>query len=109
MDLRTTGTIDGTVLDVPSAGPAVITAHSVDMTPPRSTTVTVQKGNTFSMKELLEGKYRIDGYRDEDGNGRYSPGRPHPFTPSERFGVYQDTVKVRARWGIEGVLLKISN
>ena len=27
--------------------------------------------------------------------------------PSERFGVYQDTVKVRARWGIEGVILKI--
>jgi hypothetical protein len=107
MDLRTTGTIDGKVLDVPSAGPAVVTAHSVDMTPPRSRTVAVPKGNDFSMKELLEGKYRIDGYRDEDGNGMYSPGLPYPFKPSERFGVYQDTVKVRARWGIEGVILKI--
>ncbi len=107
MDLRTTGTIDGKVLDVPSAGPAVITAHSVDMTPPRSSTVSVPKGNTFSMKEMLEGKYRIEGYRDEDSNGRYSPGLPYPFAPSERFGVYQDTVKVRARWGIEGVILQI--
>lgn len=107
MDLRSTGTIDGKVLDVPSAGPAVITAHSVDMTPPRSKSVTVPKGNTFSMKELLEGKYRIDGYRDEDSNGMYSPGLPYPFKPSERFGAYQDTVKVRARWGIEGVVLQI--
>ncbi len=107
MDLRTTGTIDGQVLDIPSSGPAVVTAHTVDMTPPRKNTVVVPKGNAFSMKELLEGKYRIDGYRDEDGNGAYSPGLPHPFKPSERFGVYPDTVKVRARWGMEGVILKI--
>jgi hypothetical protein len=108
MDLRSTGTIDGQILDVPSTGPAVITAHSVDMTPPRKNTLTVKSGNTFGMKELLEGKYRIDGYRDEDSNGQYSPGRPYPFKHAERFGVYPDTVKVRARWGIEGVILKIN-
>lgn len=109
MDLRSTGTIEGRILDMPSGGPAVITAHSVDMTPPRKNSVTVKSGNTFGMKDLLEGKYRIDGYRDEDSNGQYSPGRPWPFTPSERFGVYPDTVKVRARWGIDGVILKIIN
>jgi hypothetical protein len=107
MDLRSTGTIDGQILDQTPGGPAVVTAHTVDMTPPRKSSVTVKTGNTFGMKELLEGKYRIDGYRDEDGNGQYSPGRPYPFKHSERFGVYPDTVKVRARWGIDGVILKI--
>jgi hypothetical protein len=109
MDLRSTGTIDGQILDATPKGAAVITAHSVDMTPPRSQTITVPKGTVFGFRELSEGKYRIDGFRDEDGDGAYSPGVPYPFKPSERFGVYQDTVKVRARWGIEGVILKIPN
>jgi len=69
--------------------------------------ITVPKGSVFGFRELMEGKYRIDGFRDEDGNGAYSPGVPYPFKPAERFGAYQDTVKVRARWGIEGVILKI--
>lgn len=107
MDLRNTGTIDGQILDLQPRGAAVVTAHSVDMTPPRSATLVVPKGNVFGFKDLLEGKYRLEGYRDEDGNGMYSPGLPYPYRPAERFGVYPDTVKVRARWGIEGVILKL--
>jgi hypothetical protein len=107
IDLRSTGTIDGQVLDGTPKGAAVVTAHSVDMTPPRSQTITVPKGSVFGFREMVEGKYRIDGFRDEDGDGAYTPGAPYPFKPSERFGVFQDTVKVRARWGIEGVILKI--
>jgi uncharacterized protein (DUF2141 family) len=61
---------------------------------------------SFLVRNLFEGKYTIQAYRDEDGNGEYSPGLPHPFRPSERFAVYPDTVKVRARWSMEGVILK---
>jgi hypothetical protein len=107
MDLRSTGTIDGQILDPLPKGPAMVTAHSVEVNPPRSQTITVPTGSVFGFHELMEGKYRIDGFRDEDGNGAYTPGAPYPFKPSERFGAYQDTVKVRARWGIEGVILKI--
>ena len=35
-----------------------------------------------------------------------SPGRPYPFLPSEPFTVGSDTVKVRARWTVEGVSLR---
>ncbi|MCC6395959.1 MAG: Ig-like domain-containing protein [Bacteroidetes bacterium] len=106
LDLRSTGTIEGEVEDPAGKGPVVITARSVDLVPPRSVSVVLKQGKAFLVRDLFEGRYSIQAYRDEDGNGQYSPGLPHPFHPSERFVVYPDTVKVRARWSIEGVLLK---
>ena len=106
LDLRSTGTIEGEVLDPAGKGPVVITAKSVDLIPPKSGSVVLKEGRSFLVRDLFEGKYTIQAYRDEDGNGEYSPGLPHPFRPSERFVVYPDTVKVRARWSMEGVILK---
>lgn len=106
LDLRVTGTIEGRVLDPAGKGAVVINARSVDLTPPRSDSVRIEKDTSFVIGKLQEGKYAIQGYRDEDGNREYTPGLPHPFKPSERFAVYPDTVKVRARWSIEGVVLK---
>jgi hypothetical protein len=106
LDLRSTGTIEGEVLDPAGKGPVVIIAKSVDLIPPKSGSVVLKEGRAFLVRDLFEGKYTIQAYRDEDGNGEYSPGLPHPFRPSERFVVYPDTVKVRARWSMEGVILK---
>ena len=106
MDLRVTGTIEGRVLDPGGRGDIVITARSIDLTPPRSDSVRIRKDTSFVIEKLTEGKYAIQGYRDEDGNRAYTPGLPHPYKPSERFAVFPDTVKIRARWSIEGVVLK---
>jgi hypothetical protein len=106
MDLRSTGNIEGQILDPAGSGDAVVSAHSIDLNPPRSGSVRVEHGSSFVIEKLSEGKYTIQGYRDEDGNRAYTPGLPHPFRPSERFAVYPDTVKVRVRWNMEGVLLK---
>ena len=106
MDLRVTGTIEGRVLDPGGKGDIVVSARSIDLSPQRSDSVRVSKDTSFVIERLMEGKYAIQGYRDEDGNRAYTPGLPHPFKPSERFAVYPDTVKVRARWSIEGVVLK---
>ncbi|MBP1655603.1 MAG: hypothetical protein H6Q31_204 [Bacteroidetes bacterium] len=106
MDLRVTGTIEGRVLDPGGRGDIVITARSIDLTPPRSDSVRIRKDTSFVIEKLTEGKYAIQGYRDEDENRAYTPGLPHPYKPSERFAVFPDTVKIRARWSIEGVVLK---
>jgi hypothetical protein len=79
---------------------------SVDLTPPRSVVHRLPKPGAFSIERLPEGKYTLQSFRDQDGNGVFSPGRPYPFTPSERFAVFPDTVKVRARWAIEGVTIQ---
>ena len=49
------------------------------------------------------GRYRVFAFWDRDGDGRWNPGRSRPFLPAERFGVYPDTVGVRARWRTEGI------
>ena len=56
----------------------------------------------YYLKDVLPGLYLLESFRDWDGDGRYSLGRPFPFKPSERFVVYQDTVRVRSRWPNEG-------
>jgi hypothetical protein len=51
---------------------------------------------------MLPGSYTIELYRDEDGNGRFNYGGILPFQPAERFWIYPDTIKIRARWPNEG-------
>jgi hypothetical protein len=109
LDLRTTGVIEGTVVDEQQhigEGAVYIFASSVGVEPERRKTIRLESPGAFRMEHLIEGKYVIEGFRDADNSGRYSYGRPFPFIPAERFAMYPDTVKIRARWGIEGVLLK---
>lgn len=109
LDLRTTGTVEGVVVDDEmerGRGPIHVTASSVDLTPPQEKTVRLSEPGSFTFDQLSEGKYTLRGFRDADSSGIYSFGRPFPFVPSERFAVLSDTIKVRARWGVEGVVLK---
>ncbi|HUI65244.1 MAG TPA: Ig-like domain-containing protein [Bacteroidota bacterium] len=106
MDLRTTGSISGVVVDsAGGTGVVFLTATSIDLTPQRSATVTLPLPGPFQLEQLVEGKYVVSAFRDSDGSGKYSYGSPSPFIPSERFAVYPDTIRVRARWGVEGLYL----
>ena len=58
--------------------------------------------SAYRLTDVLPGSYVIELFRDSDGNGRYSYGKPFPFKPAERFIVYEDTVAVRSRWPNEG-------
>ena len=109
LDLRTTGMIAGTVTDERQevqGGPIYLTASSVDAMPIRQQTLRMERSGKFSFDRLVEGKYVLSAFIDADSSGTYSYGSPSPFVPSERFAVYADTVKVRARWGVEGVPVK---
>ncbi len=108
LDLRTTGTIEGTVTDIGRAfGRIVVTAASTDATVVRQKSTTLPGPGPFILDRLAEGMYGVSTYRDTDSSGTYSYGLPFPFRPSERFAVYQDTVKVRARWGVQGVAMQL--
>lgn len=109
IDLRTTGVIGGMVIDDAGAndgGAVFVTATSIDLTPPRQRSIRLKVPGKFEIARLVEGRYVIGGYRDTDSSGTYTYGLPYPFVPSERFAVYPDTVKVRARWGVEGIELR---
>jgi len=56
----------------------------------------------YHFNHILPGLYQLSGFRDANQNGRYDFGSAFPFVPSERFIVWPDTMKVRARWPNEG-------
>jgi len=82
----------------------VATNTSVTTDPPK--TIRLKELGSFIFPHLLEGKYTLYAFRDTDSNGVYSHGKLFPFQPAERFVVYPDTLKVRARWPLEGVGLR---
>jgi len=53
--------------------------------------------------EVPKGDYLVSAFEDRDGDGTFNYGSPHPFSPSERFVLYPDTVHVRARWESSGI------
>ena len=105
LDLRNTGSISGIVRDA-RGGKIVLTATSINITPRHSSTVRMGSPGPFALAELPEGKYTITAFSDSAGSGEYAFGVPAPFRPSDRFTVFPDTIRVRARWGVEGVLVK---
>jgi uncharacterized protein (DUF2141 family) len=105
LDLRNTGSISGIVRDA-RGGKIVLTASSINITPRHSSTIRMGSPGPFAFAELPEGKYTISAFNDSGGSGEYAFGVPAPFRPSDRFTVFPDTIRVRARWGVEGVLVK---
>jgi Bacterial Ig-like domain len=109
LDLRTTGTMEGAVVDAdaPRAGHGyVITARSTNLTPVHERTLEIAAPGKFTLDRLIEGNYAVFGFDNRDSTGRYSYGSPFPYVPSARFAAYPDTVRVRARWAVEGVVLQ---
>ena len=103
--------IEGVVSDAASEdtlGDIVVEARNVASGKTESaTSVRLERPGPFLLDRLLEGRYALDVYRDRNRNGRYDPGTVFPFAPSERFSVYADTLKLRARWPLEGVHLEL--
>ncbi|MDI6803380.1 MAG: Ig-like domain-containing protein [Bacteroidota bacterium] len=66
----------------------------------------VNQVQTFEFSNLPEGQYTIQAFVDENNNGKYDSGKIFPHHYSEILGIYTDTIKVRARWPIEGVNIK---
>jgi hypothetical protein len=103
MDADTLSEVAGSVVDPDTTeeGRIHITARQVRDSKIAYTIIIPQPG-TYRIDAILPGEYLLECFRDRDGNGRYSLGKPFPYEPSERFIVYSDTVKIRSRWPNEG-------
>ncbi len=109
IDPEMVSSIEGTLVDSDSSlvdRYVIIAQNNTDkMKPPVH--VAARRWKKFLFPLLSEGEYRLKAFQDVDGTGIYNSGKPFPFVPSERFAVYRDSIKVRARWPIEGVLIKM--
>jgi hypothetical protein len=107
LDLRTLGSIEGVVADSTGTHAIVVRAKSTNLAPEKEFASHLRGPGKFLMDQVPEGLYGIDAFEDVQGDGHYDAGLPFPFRPGARFAVYPDTVKVRARWSVEGVSLKM--
>lgn len=60
----------------------------------------------WKFDKVSPGKYILWSFIDKDSSSSYNYGKPYPFIPSERFVYYQDTLKIRARWPVEDVMIE---
>lgn len=60
----------------------------------------------FVFSQLPEGKYTLKAFDDGNNNQRNDAGKVFPFVRAEQFFHYQDTIRVRARWPVDGIIFK---
>ena len=106
---RSLSSISGTITDEvkDGKGKILITATNLSRKSAKPKTVQIDSIGVFIIDQLLEGRYTLSAYRDADGDGRYTFGKPVPFNAAERFVNYPDTLKLRPRWPLEGVTLRL--
>ncbi|HMD13183.1 MAG TPA: hypothetical protein VKI62_01015, partial [Bacteroidota bacterium] len=109
IDEKILSSIHGRVTDdgAGAKGTIVVIATNIAEKKMKPRTAVLPSPGNFVMDGLREGQYTFFAFRDADTNGVYSCGRPYPFVPSERFIVYPDTLKLRARWPLEGLTIRL--
>ncbi|MBI5216229.1 MAG: Ig-like domain-containing protein [Ignavibacteriae bacterium] len=102
------GTISGTVQNENANDSAKIFLSAIPLSSGvRKRQLVLGKSGSFLFDNLEEGKYVLTAFVDSDSNKAYSYGTLIPFKPSERFTFYSDTLKVRARWSVEGMNVRL--
>jgi hypothetical protein len=110
VDKKQFGSLDGEVVDETGdkvQAPIIIQAKEVSEKDRRAYEAKILRHGRFQIPRIEEGSYILSAFRDDDNNGRYSYGKPFPFQPSEIFTFYPDTIKVRARWPVEGIVVRL--
>ncbi|HDZ11768.1 MAG TPA: hypothetical protein ENH53_06085, partial [Bacteroidetes bacterium] len=95
--------ISGVIKDPDSLAAGPIFLHIQQSNKPGlQKSIRLKAPGAYRFLYLLPGTYGLSGFRDENRDGRFSPGSLKPFQFSERFFVYPDTILVRSRWPNEG-------
>jgi hypothetical protein len=95
------GTLEGTFTGFDGKG--VIEAENVAVRSQPVIRTRTAAGGKFGFTKLPEGKYALKAFYDANGNVQHDAGSVHPFQRGERFIFYSDTVRVRARWPVDGI------
>jgi hypothetical protein len=110
LDTERLSGIEGIVADVSqddASGPVVVKVFDATKKGAAVESMTISGPGPFAFTQLLEGRYTLEAYRDRNGNGSFDAGGVFPFEISERFIVYSDTLRLRARWPVEGVKIEM--
>jgi hypothetical protein len=112
IDKKKLGEIRGIVRDNPKDTldeNVVIEINKLNSVTKSSKILESKKSGNYIFEDLEEGQYVIGAFTDEKNNGLFDYGKIYPYVRPERFIFYPDTIKVRARWPVDGINLKIKN
>jgi hypothetical protein len=108
LDDELLSSIEGFVRDdsrTDAAGNIFLFAENIARKMRKTYQVKLERPGAFVLRDIIEGQYVLHAFRDRNRNQMYDAGRLYPFLNSERFTYYPDTLKVRARWPLDGVQL----
>jgi hypothetical protein len=100
---RTFSDISGVLLDSIGCEDIILNLISSNNTIIASTKVNPDK--TFNLSNIPEGSYKLEGFCDENKNGKYDYGKAYPFQFSEHFVIFSNTIEVKPRWNIKNLML----
>lgn len=99
-----TGTILGTLESVGQNFPVYLSLYSISQGKQLGSVRTT--GSSFKIENLQTGRYLVNGYQDVNGNNKWDGGSVFPWSPAEPKYSVSDTLRVRARWSVEDVVVK---
>ncbi|MFA6456520.1 MAG: Ig-like domain-containing protein [Bacteroidota bacterium] len=99
------GSIAGTFAGL-SEATTVIQAENINDIKQAERKTTLEPSGAFQFTRLPEGRYILKAFEDKNVNQKQDAGIVFPFLRAERFSTYRDTLRVRARWPVDGVLFK---
>lgn len=109
-DVDNDGSIEGWVADeslTDTSGRIIVMAREIKQRQPQIITTRAASTGVFRLEGLSAGRFVLHAYRDRNANGVLDPGKPFPFEPSERRSALSDTLRVRPRWPLEGLSIRI--
>ena len=105
---KTLGSIAGVVREeVQTRGRLFVTTSEISSKTITPRQTVADSSGAFRFEHLPEGRYTLFAFRDADSNGVYTFGNPFPYRLAEKCSASSDTLKVRARWPLEGVVVRI--
>lgn len=99
------GSIEGAFNGFIGRFPIIEAQNSSDKKQPALGVKTSELGK-FVFTQLPEGRYTLKAFDDVNKNKIHDAGKVFPYIRAEQFFNYQDTIRVRPRWPVDGVLFK---
>ena len=69
----------------------------------------VNSESSFKITKIPEGKYNLLFFYDRDANTKYSLGHLFPYSTSEWFEFFPDTISIRNNWDMEVANIEFAN
>jgi hypothetical protein len=110
LDIEDLSSVEGMVIDenkIDTAGHVYVTAVQIGATTPKQYIAAADATGKILFPQIAEGRYVFQSFRDRNNNGTFDSGKPFPFVYSERFSSFSDTLKIRARWPLEGLKIEM--